>query len=55
MVWTQLSRQQKRESKGTKANTEICMQQGFIDNMTVTEETNIQARSILAASNEAVA
>ena len=34
----------KRESKGIKANTEICIQQGFIDNMTVTTETNIQVR-----------
>ena len=44
----------KMESKGTKANTEICLpsNKGFIDDMTVTTETDIQVRWILMASNK---
>ena len=46
----------KGESRGTKANTEISLpsNKGFIDDMTVTIETNIQVRWILKVSNEAV-
>ena len=43
-----------RESRDTKANTEICLpsNRGFIDDMTVTTETDIQVRWILMASNK---
>mgnify|MGYP007133252217 CR=1 FL=1 len=46
----------KGESRGTKANTEISLpsNKGFIDDMTVTIETNIHVRWILKVSNEAV-
>jgi len=46
----------KREPRGTKANTEICLpsNRGFIDDMAVTTETNIQARWIIMASNKGV-